>query len=340
MRAAEPGEFSRRAFLNDRLDLTAAEGLADLVEAETRAQARQALRQLGGELGHVYMRWRDVLLQALAHLEAEIDFAPDEEVPDDLNAAVRPEIARLSAEIAAHLADDRRGERLREGLSVAVVGPPNAGKSSLVNLVARRDVAIVTATPGTTRDVLEVPLEIAGYPITILDTAGLRAVVDEAEARRARSRAETADVRVVLFDGARWPELDADTVDLIDDGAIVAINKTDLGGLPPHPRIAGRTALCISCVPGRGVDELLDALRVAAAEMCAPGDAVDLAQPAPSGAARDAGGVRSFLRRAPGIGAGADGGGPEAGEPGARAHHRSGRGRRAPRSHLQRVSHR
>ncbi|HSA82861.1 MAG TPA: GTPase, partial [Geminicoccaceae bacterium] len=142
LRAAEPGEFSRRAFLNGRLDLTAAEGLADLVAAETRAQASQALRQLEGELGRQYDRWREQLLAALSRLEAAIDFAPEEEdVPADLLAAVRPAVARLSAEIAAHLADGRRGERLRDGLTIAVLGPPNAGKSSLVNRLARRDVA-------------------------------------------------------------------------------------------------------------------------------------------------------------------------------------------------------
>jgi len=276
LRAAEPGEFSRRAFLNDRLDLTAAEGLADLVEAETRAQARQALRQLGGELGRLYMGWREVLLGALARLEAEIDFAPDEEVPDHLVSRVRPEIAGLSAEMARHLADDGRGERLRAGLSVAVVGPPNAGKSSLVNHLARRDVAIVTATPGTTRDVLEVPLEIAGYPVTLLDTAGLREVVDEAEAegvRRARERAETADVRLVLFDGAAWPELDRASVALADESAIVAVTKADLERSGTRPRIGGRPARAISCVTGQGIDALLDALGEAAARLCASGDA-------------------------------------------------------------------
>ena len=213
LRAAEPGEFSRRAFLNGRLDLTAAEGLADLVAAETRAQASQALRQLEGELGRRYDGWRERLLAALARLEAAIDFAPEEEdVPADLLATVAPEVDRLSAEIAAHLADGARGERLREGLTIAVVGPPNAGKSSLVNLLARRDVAIVAAQPGTTRDVLEVHLDLRGYPVTLLDTAGLREATDEVEAegvRRARARAARADLRLLLLDGALWPAVDA-----------------------------------------------------------------------------------------------------------------------------------
>ena len=209
LRSAEPGEFSKRAFLNGRLDLTAAEGLADLIAAETRAQARQALRQLDGALGRLYDDWRQRLLEALARLEAAIDFAPEEaDVPADLLAVVRPGVARLATEMAAHLADRRRGERLREGLTIAVLGPPNAGKSTLVNRLAQRDVAIVTAEPGTTRDVLEVHLDSAAIPVTVLDTAGLREAVDAIEAegvRRARQRAANADLRLLLFDGALWP---------------------------------------------------------------------------------------------------------------------------------------
>ena len=269
LRPAEPGEFSRRAFVNGRMDLTAAEGLADLIEAETRAQARQALRQLDGELGRLYDRWREVLVCALARLEAEIDFAAEEDVPDDLLREVRPGIERVSAEIAAHLADGRRGERLRDGLSVAVMGAPNAGKSSLVNRLARRDVAIVTETPGTTRDVLEVPLDIAGLPVTVLDMAGLREVAEAVEAEgvhRARARAESADLRLALFDGALWPELDAETLALIDDASLIVVNKSDLDRVPAEPSIAGRVARRLSCRTGEGFDALLEALGEEAAE--------------------------------------------------------------------------
>jgi tRNA modification GTPase len=275
LRPAEPGEFTRRAFLRGRLDLTAAEGLADLIAAETRGQARQALRQLDGELGRLYERWRSGLLDALARLEAEIDFAPEEEVPDGLLAEVRPLVARLSAEITDHLADDRRGERLRDGLTIAVIGPPNAGKSSLVNRLARRDVAIVTAQPGTTRDVLEVHLDLAGYPITLLDTAGLREVVDEVEAegvRRALARADQADLRLAVFDGGRWPELDPATLGLLDERALVVINKSDLGGLPAAIEAGGRPALALSCLTGDGFERLLARLTEAAAARLAPGD--------------------------------------------------------------------
>ena len=275
LRPAEPGEFSRRAFLNGRLDLTAAEGLADLIAAETRAQAQQALRQLDGALGRLYDDWRQRLLQALARLEAAIDFAPDEaDVPEGLPALVEPEIGQLSAEIAAHLADRGRGERLREGLTIAVLGPPNAGKSSLVNRLARRDVAIVTAEPGTTRDVLEVHLDLQGYPVTVLDTAGLREAADAIEAegvRRARARAERADLRLLLFDGALWPTLDATTLALADERALCVVNKADLLPLPAVMRVAERPALPLSCRTGEGFDRLLEALGEAAAEHMAPG---------------------------------------------------------------------
>ena len=275
VRPAEPGEFTRRAFMNGRLDLTAAEGLADLIAAETRGQARQALRQLDGELGRLYGRWRSGLLDALARLEAEIDFAPEEEVPEGLLAEVGPRIARLSAEIAEHLADERRGERLREGLTVAVIGPPNAGKSSLVNRLARRDVAIVTARPGTTRDVLEVHLDLGGYPVTVLDTAGLREVADEVEAegvRRALARADQADLCLAVFDAERWPELDRATLRLLDERALAVVNKADLGGLPAAVEAAGRDALPLSCLTGVGFERLLAYLTEAAAQRMAPGD--------------------------------------------------------------------
>jgi tRNA modification GTPase len=275
LRAAEPGEFSRRAFLNGRLDLTAAEGLADLVAAETRAQASQALRQLEGELGRRYDGWRERLLAALARLEAAIDFAPEEEdVPADLLATVAPQVDRLSAEIAAHLVDGERGERLREGLTIAVVGPPNAGKSSLVNLLARRDVAIVAAQPGTTRDVLEVHLDLCGYPVTLLDTAGLREATEPVEAegvRRARARAARADLRLLLLDGALWPAVDAATLTLFDVDALCVVNKADLGRVPESPEVGLRAALPLSCRTGAGFDRLLATLGAMAAERMASG---------------------------------------------------------------------
>jgi tRNA modification GTPase len=274
LRPAEPGEFTRRAFLNGRMDLTAAEGLADLVAAETRAQARQALRQLDGELGRLYEQWRGALLGALARIEAEIDFSADQDVPGDAVEAIRPVLARVSAEMAAHVDDARRGERLREGLTIAVVGPPNAGKSSLINRLAQRDVAIVTPEPGTTRDVLEVHLDLAGYPVTLLDTAGLREPVGGAEAegvRRARHRAADADLRLALFDGALWPALDPETLALLDEGTMIVVNKADLGRLPGDLVVAGQPAERLSCLTGEGIERLLELLRARASEQMALG---------------------------------------------------------------------
>jgi len=234
LRLAEPGEFTRRAFQNDKLDLTQAEAVADLAAAETEAQRRQALRQLDGHLGQLYEGWSDRLLRVLAHLEAVIDF-PDEDLPPEIEAHVASETAALAAVIARHLADGRRGERLRDGIHVAIVGPPNAGKSSLLNQLARREAAITSPIPGTTRDVIEVAVDLAGYPVVFADTAGLRDSADPIEAegrRRAVARAQSAELRLFVFDAAcpedahgaaRWPGPDT----------ILVANKIDLAPKPP-----------------------------------------------------------------------------------------------------------
>lgn len=230
LRPAEPGEFTRRAFENGKLDLTEAEGIADLVDAETRAQQRQALRQMDGALGRLYDGWRDRLSRALAHIEADLDF-PDEDLPEGVAEQVRPELALLIAEIGRHLDDNRRGERLRSGVQIAILGPPNAGKSSLLNALARRDAAIVSERAGTTRDVIEVHLDLGGYPVIVADTAGLRQASDEIEdegIRRARARAEQADVKILLFDALDWPELDPEVTGLADGDSLTVLNKLDL----------------------------------------------------------------------------------------------------------------
>src|ERR1039458_7163027 len=203
LKPAEAGEFTRRAFENGKLDLTAVEGLADLVAAETQGQRRQAFRQMKGLLGNRAEAWRQRLIQALASLGPRIDFSGEADVPENLLAPALAIARELEAEIAAALADGGRGERLREGLVVAIAGPPNAGKSTLLNLLAKREAAIVSPYAGTTRDVIEVHLDLAGWPVTLLDTAGIRDTEDPVElegVRRARERAAAADLVLWVVD--------------------------------------------------------------------------------------------------------------------------------------------
>jgi tRNA modification GTPase len=229
LRLAEPGDFTRRAFLNDKLDLTQAEAIADLTAAETEAQRRQALRQLDGALGALYRGWSKQLLRLVAHLEAAIDF-PDEDLPPEIEAEVASKTETLAAEIEAHLDDSRRGERLRDGISVAIVGPPNAGKSSLLNVLAQREAAITSPIAGTTRDVIEVAIDLAGFPVILADTAGLRDGADAIEQeglRRALARAETAELRLFVFDAAR-PEQALGAAAWPGQQTMLVANKIDL----------------------------------------------------------------------------------------------------------------
>ncbi len=259
MRPAKAGEFSRRAFLNTKMDLTAIEGLADLVVAETEAQRRQAVRQMDGVLGTLYEEWRHTLIAALAHVEAAFDFS-DQELPEGLISSAVATARSVAEAIRAHLDDSHRGERLRDGVLVAVVGPPNAGKSSLVNALARRDVAIVSASPGTTRDVIEVHLDLGGVPVTVADTAGLRDTGDAVEqegVRRARRRAADADVVFAVFDAVDFDEAAIVEVSDIPAEALVILNKMDLVEQPAPGRVAGRRVLAVSCLTGLGLDQLV-----------------------------------------------------------------------------------
>ena len=230
LRLAEPGEFTRRAFEHGKLDLAQAEAVADLVDAETEGQRRQALAQLDGALTQRHEAWRAAIVEALAQLEAGVDF-PDEELPEDLAARARPILEGLADELETALAEAGRGERVREGYRIAILGAPNAGKSSLLNRLAGRDAAIVTAIPGATRDVIELPLVIAGYKVLVADTAGLRDTTEEVEAegvRRARAWAESADLRLWVVDGAASDGAWRLAADLVRSGDIALINKADL----------------------------------------------------------------------------------------------------------------
>ena len=258
LRLAEPGEFARRAFDNGKLDLTAVEGLADLVAAETEAQRRQALRQLEGGLGDLTQAWRERLVTTLARLEAAIDF-PEEGLPEGLVEETRAAAEALADDIAPHL-DDTRGERLRDGALIVILGPPNVGKSSLLNYLAKRDAAIVSTQAGTTRDVVEVHLDLAGYPATVADTAGLREASDPVEREgvaRALDRADRADLKLLMVEATAPGGTELGP--MVDGRTLVLVNKIDL--------LAGRRlpellwpSLPISMVSGVGLDRLSEEL--------------------------------------------------------------------------------
>jgi len=266
-RLAEPGEFARRAFENGKLDLTQVEGLADLISAETEAQRWQALAQAEGSLRTLYEGWRIELLGAQALVEAGLDFADEGDVAADIAVKADAIVAPLLVSISHHLAD-RRGERLRDGVHIVIAGPPNVGKSSLLNALAKRDVAIVSEEAGTTRDVLEVHLDLGGLPVTLTDTAGLREAESKVEAegvRRALARTEQADVVLWLVDATApiW-ELPAA---LEIRTAICVLNKIDLErGFTPH-----RDCLQISARTGQGLDRLVEALEEQAAHVAETG---------------------------------------------------------------------
>ena len=244
-RLAQPGEFSRRAFLNGRMELSSAEALADLLTAETEAQRRQAMRVVSGELSAWAGDLRDKLVRAGALIEASLDFA-DEDVPDDVPAEVATLLAEVRDTIAVQVAGFPAADRIRTGFEVAVIGAPNAGKSSLLNRIARRDVALVSDRPGTTRDVIEVPTDLGGLAVTFLDTAGLRETADDIErlgVARAKDRATAADLRIHLVSG------NAPEPALMQAGDLVIRSKADLGDGD------------VSAVTGEGIAALLEQVR-------------------------------------------------------------------------------
>ncbi len=269
MRAAEPGEFTRRAFENGKLDLTEAEALDDLIHADTDRQRRQALRQLQGMLGDRARDWRAQIIQASALIEAGIDFSDEGDVPAELVAPALATIRSLLAEIENVLAGQGRSERLRDGVIVAIAGPPNVGKSTLINLLARRDVAIVSPHAGTTRDVIEVQLDLDGYPVTVIDTAGIRETDDPIEqegVRRARSRAAEADLVLWVTDAEH--ERSVGKIETTAADPWIVRNKIDLDpadrarGMKHEDKAGQGRAFRISARQGDGISELVAALTV------------------------------------------------------------------------------
>ena len=263
VRLAEPGEFTRRAFANGRMDLAQVEGLADLVAAETASQRDQALALAGGALGRLADAWRERCLNLLAEAEAGLDFAEDEaDVAERLDEVARHQLIAMADELASLIADSARAMRIRDGLTIAVTGPPNVGKSSLVNRLAMRDVAIVTAIPGTTRDAIEVPVDLGGIAAVLIDTAGLRDTDDPVEAigiARARQRAASADllISVASAEAPEWP----------DDAGLRLLNKCDVArpDLPPG-------VLAVSATTGEGLSALRDWLSSWARDVARPGE--------------------------------------------------------------------
>ncbi|WAJ28644.1 tRNA uridine-5-carboxymethylaminomethyl(34) synthesis GTPase MnmE [Antarcticirhabdus aurantiaca] len=281
LRLAEAGEFTRRAFVNGRIDLTEAEGLSDLLAAETERQRRAALLQAEGGSRRLFEDWGTRLLHARALIEASFDFSDEGDVGEGVDAGVRAEVAVLAAEIDAHLSGAARGEILREGFRVAIAGPPNAGKSSLLNALARREVAIVTPVPGTTRDVLEVTLDLAGLPVRLFDTAGLRETADPIEAigvKRARETMERADL-VLWLDAADSAETEAAAMLHVKQSGpgeprptLRVRSKADLAAAAP----VGAYDLAISVRTGAGLDALLAALAARADAAAGAADALPL----------------------------------------------------------------
>lgn len=279
MRIAEAGEFTRRAFYNGKLDLTGIEAISDLVDAETQGQRKQALRQMQGGLSVLLNDWRDRLIHIQAYIEAGIDFSDEEDVPADVNKHMQANIFTLAQDIDRHLDDQKSGERLRSGLQVVIAGPPNAGKSSLLNVLAKRDVAIVSEQAGTTRDIIEVHLDLNGFPVTVSDTAGLREIGDGVEkegVHRARMRIKDADVILWTTDSTQDEEPYDFGIDS-DQSLIRLRNKCDLDSIYEKPTLGahdkdGCLLLNISAKTGAGLDHLVQHLTDISADLQSSGE--------------------------------------------------------------------
>ncbi len=253
VRPAEAGEFSRRAVVYGKMDLTQAEGIMDLVDAQTEQQRRQALTQTEGKLGQLYENWRTMLVRNMAYLEAFIDF-PEEEIPPEKMAVIDEQTSQLIAEIEQHLNDNERGQRLREGFQIALIGVPNVGKSSLMNALTHKDIAIVSQIAGTTRDVVEAHLDVAGFPVILADTAGLREEAGEIESegiRRAVRKAEKSDLILYVQDMVHYPEIEPLPEALEHIPTYIVWNKQDM-----YPSTTVQGGYAVSAKTGAGIHTL------------------------------------------------------------------------------------
>ena len=275
LRLAEPGEFAKRSFINGKIDLTAAEGLADLIDAETELQHKQAIRQLGGGLEKIYDNWHQELLSLISLLEAYIDF-PDEDIPDETLQQVANKIDGLIKEIDNHLDDNNRGERLRDGLRLAIIGKPNVGKSSLLNFLMKREVAIVSDIAGTTRDVLEGHLDIGGYPIILQDTAGIhhdtKDVIEQKGIEKAKEVFQNSDIKIIIYDATEADDKNDDFAELIDKNTIVLLNKIDLANPPILSSSNLKNPLAVSIKKNIGLEKVIKRIIEVAENIAKPSD--------------------------------------------------------------------
>lgn len=260
LRLAEPGEFSKRAFYNNKMDLTEAEGLADLIDAETSEQQKYAIRQMEGSLKNLYEGWRNTLLSVMAHIEAYIDF-PDEDLPSDIIDNIQNTVFKIKEDISKHLSDGNIGERLRDGFRVVILGEPNAGKSSLLNSIAKREAVIVSDIAGTTRDAIDIHIDINGYPVIFTDTAGLRNTDEQIEQKGieiAYKKAEDADIVVCLFDSLK--NIPQEFENVKENKKIYVANKIDKLSDEQKIGISNKGYLLISAKHNKGIDALLQTI--------------------------------------------------------------------------------
>ncbi|GAB4162270.1 MAG: tRNA uridine-5-carboxymethylaminomethyl(34) synthesis GTPase MnmE [Rickettsiaceae bacterium] len=275
LRLAEPGEFARRAFLNGKMDLTAAEGLADLIDAETELQHKQAIAQLGGGLEKIYDRWRQQFVELISLIEAYIDF-PDEDIPEETLNQANELVQKLTDEIKNHLNDNNRGERLRNGIKLAIIGKPNVGKSSLLNYLMKRDIAIVSNIAGTTRDVIEGHLDIGGYPIILQDTAGIHGhtndLIEKEGINRAWKIARNSDIKIIIHDATASEHDSSSFTELIDDNTIIVFNKIDIADKAIPSSFHGIDIIGVSIKNDQGLDDLMARITSISKQIAGPSE--------------------------------------------------------------------